>query len=96
MKYPPKKKVTFKEGTHIFFYDLDKKYNYIKGRHERKKQNRTLRTVERYMKDEGLLYKNEMLEFVKSSPKQYRSINITSMAKRLKMISKKEYLHIIR
>ena len=95
MKYIPKKKVTFKEGTHIFFYDLDKKYNYIAKRHKKKKQNKKLREVENYMKDKGLLYQYEMLEFVKESSRYSRNINITLLAKDLRMINKKEYLHII-
>jgi len=37
-----------------------------------------------------------MLEFVKKSSRYIRSINITRMAKNLRMIRKKEYLHIIR
>lgn len=90
-----KKSVSFKENKHIFFYESDKKYCYMKGRTEKKDQNRKLRKVERYMKQNDLLYKDEMLEFIRKKPKHIRGDIINFIAKDQKMIRKKEYLHII-
>lgn len=89
------KSVSFKEGTHIFFYDCDKTYCYMKDRTRKKIQNRKLRTVERYMKQHYLLNKDEMLEFTKYNPKHIRGDFINYVAKKRKMIRKKEYVKII-
>lgn len=89
------KSVTFKEGTHIFYYVLDKRYNYIEGRTKMKKQNRKLRKVERYMKKVNLLNHDEMLQFTKIHSKHIRGDYINFIAKERKMIKKKEYLKII-
>ena len=88
------KKVTFKENKHTFFYDCDKKYCYDKNRNHKKKQNRKLRTVERYMKQVGLLEKNEMLIF-STKTKHIRGDFINFIAKRQHMIKKREYVKII-
>lgn len=89
------KNVSFKEGRHIFFYECDKRYCYMKNRTEKKNQNRKLRTVERYMKLHDLLHKDEMLEFTKEQKKHIRGDFINYIAKKRKMISRKEYVKII-
>ena len=88
------KKVTFKENKHTFFYDCDKKYCYDKNRNHKKRQNRKLRTVERYMKHVDLLHKDEMLVF-SARTKHIRGDLINFIAKRQKLIRKKEYVKII-
>jgi len=94
MKYSDKT-VSFSERKHIFYYDCDKTYCYRKDRSKKKTMNRKLRTVERYMKQNDLLHKDEMLEFTKDQQKHIRGDFINYIAKKRKMIRKKEYVKII-
>lgn len=91
------KKVAFNDTRHTFFYECDKQYSFIPNRIQLKKTNRKLRKIERYMKKINLLFKNEMLEFVrmKQIRKHIRGDFINFIAKDLKMISKRQYLNIV-
>ena len=51
--------------------------------------------MERYMKQNDLLNKDEMLEFTKDQQKHIRGDFINYIAKKRKMIMKKEYVKII-
>ncbi|QKF94646.1 hypothetical protein QKU48_gp1188 [Fadolivirus algeromassiliense] len=89
------KRVRFSKQNKTKVCTIIKKYNCVKNRRLKQKQNRRLRNIERYMRANDLLLNSEYLEFRKHHYKHIRGDYINFICQEEGWIGKKEYLKII-
>lgn len=76
-------------------YEIEKADNYVVGRHYKESTNRRLRKIERYMKVNNLLFKDEFLEFSNQPKKHLRIPFIEAIAREKEWIYPDENLKIV-
>lgn len=86
--------VTFAISDQLYLIEKDN-YNRVEGRRLMEKCNRQLRSIEKYMKANHLLFKNEFLEFTFIPYSHLRIQYIEFICKQLEWISDTTHLKIV-